>query len=1118
VPQRANVIGADDSEDDGDQAHSIAATVASTDAVYAALHIDAVSVTNIDDDTAGIRVTPTEGVMTSEGGATAAVTLVLDSAPAADVTIALSSSHETEGTVDHDEVVFTTANWNVPRVVTLRGIDDSRDDGDRSYSLVTGAAASADPNYHGLDAADVRATNVDNDTAGIAVTPTEGLVTSDTGQTAAFTVVLTSEPVADVSIALTSSDATEGTVSVAVVTFDASNWNTAQSVTVTGIDDGAWSDSAYLVLTAAAASTDPQYGGLDAADVAVTNVHDGNDPPVWSLPSGQNGEEDTRKRFGSAAGNRLWLVDPDAGSGALRVTITPSSGTFSLSTGNGLTFSAGDGVDDPVMMFAGSLSAVNAALEGASYMPALNQVGEVIIQFAADDQGASGLGGPRTATSVMTVQIVEVNDPPTISDVSDQTVAQGQTLGPVTFSIADLESDAGTLNVTATAMNQLLFPTGTLVVGGSGPQRTLALSPAAGRTGTTVITLTVSDGQAVASDTFRVIVEASTSTITGTVTSYAGTLAGIVVELSGTMVRSTTTDGAGAYRFDALPTGVSYAVRVADSRYRFTPASHVIPALAGDHLADFRAVRSVAVRGRVSDLNGGAVPDVLVTLSGDQSGTTVTDADGRYVFDVAEGGTYTLTPSKAGFVFAAPALALGSFAADTIADFTVTSGTFTRYFAEGATGGFFDTTFALLNATIAPAVVNMHFERADGVTVSKTVDVPARSRATVHPESWPGLEATEFSTVIEANVPVSADRTMTWDATGYGSHAESAIARPQPVWYLAEGATIGGFDLFYLLHNPNAQPATVDVRYLLPAPQPAIVKRYSVPAHTRLTIWVNREDPVLAAAEVSAVVTAVNGVPIIVERAMYLNRPGMVFDAGHEGAGIPEPATTWFLAEGATGPIFDTFVLIANPSGADALVEANYLLPDGSTVTKQYTVRGGSRFNVWVDGEDPRLASTSVSTLLTSLNGVPIVVERAMWWSGPGGQWQEGHDSAGATRSGTKWTLADGESGGPRHTDTFVLVANTSNIAGEIDVTVIREDGTELVGRYTLGPRSRSTISVGTDFPDAVNHRYGVVVQSVGTAPVEIVVERAMYSDAVDALGNRTTWAAGTSALGTRIH
>ena len=68
---------------------------------------------------------------------------------------------------------------------------------------MTAAATSTDPTYNGVNAADVAVTNTDNDVAGITVTPTAGLTTTEAGGTATFTVVLNTQPTADVTIALT---------------------------------------------------------------------------------------------------------------------------------------------------------------------------------------------------------------------------------------------------------------------------------------------------------------------------------------------------------------------------------------------------------------------------------------------------------------------------------------------------------------------------------------------------------------------------------------------------------------------------------------------------------------------------------------------------------------------------------------------------------------------------------------------------------------------------------------------------------------------------------------------------------------------------------------------------
>ncbi len=148
------------------------------------------SVTNLDSDTAGFFVTPISGLTTTEAGGRAHFTVVLNTQPSADVTIALSSSNPSEGTVSPASLTFTSDNWNTPQTADVTGVDDALDDGDITYTIVTGAAISADPGYNGLNPLDVSVINIDNDTAGITVSPTFGLTTTESGGTATFTVVL----------------------------------------------------------------------------------------------------------------------------------------------------------------------------------------------------------------------------------------------------------------------------------------------------------------------------------------------------------------------------------------------------------------------------------------------------------------------------------------------------------------------------------------------------------------------------------------------------------------------------------------------------------------------------------------------------------------------------------------------------------------------------------------------------------------------------------------------------------------------------------------------------------------------------------------------------------------
>jgi autotransporter-associated beta strand protein len=221
---------------------------------------------------------------------------------------------------------------------------------------------------------------------------------------------------------------------------------------------------------------------------------------------------------------------------------------------------------------------------------------------------------------------------------------------------------------------------------------------------------------------------------------------------------------------------------------------------------------------------------------------------------------------------------------------------FTRYFAEGTTSAFFDTRFAILNpGTTADADVTLRFLKSDGTPIVHTLTVPALGRETVEAKLIPGLETAEFSTVIESDLTVVVDRHMTWDGSGYGSHAETSIAAPATTWYLVEGATHSGFSLFYLIQNPHSTTATATVTYLRPDGLPPLTKQYAMAANSRFNIWVNSEavlDPALAdlgSTDVSAIITS--DLAIIVERAMYLNSGGLLFGAGHESAGVTATGT-----------------------------------------------------------------------------------------------------------------------------------------------------------------------------------------------------------------------------------
>jgi hypothetical protein len=353
---------------------------------------------------------------------------------------------------------------------------------------------------------------------------------------------------------------------------------------------------------------------------------------------------------------------------------------------------------------------------------------------------------------------------------------------------------------------------------------------------------------------------------------------------------------------------------------------------------------------------------------------------------------------------------------------------------------------------------------------------------------------------------------------GYGSHAETGVEATSSTWYLAEGSTSGDFALFYLLQNAGDAAVTATVRYLRPFAQAPLTRTYTLPPRSRTTIPVDGEAPELASTDVSAVIEA--SAPIIAERAMYLSRGGQTFTAGHGSGGVVAPALHWFLAEGATGPFFDLFILLANPGPQPATATINYLLSSGQTHTKTYTVPANGRFTVFVDAEEIPIGSGSrpldnVAVSSDIQSDVPIVVERTMWWPSPAltpNYWTEAHNSPGATQTGSRWALAEGEVGGSQGAETYFLVANTSASAGTARVTLYFEDGSAAEKTVALLPRSRNSVSVSGEFPAAAGRRFGAIIESLGTVPAQIVVERAMYTSP-----GGVVWAAGTNALATRL-
>ena len=298
TPQTVTVFGVDDNVADINQPYSISITVISADAAYNGYSITPISATNTNNDAPGITVSPASGLITSESGTTAIFTVVLTSKPTGinTATIDVVSSNTNEGTVTPAQLVFNASNWNIPQNVTVTGKPDNIDDSDQPYTAVLGHAvtgiSSSDPSYSGMVSFNgaaasntfaVSLTNTDVDTAGVTISPLSGIVLSESGTTGSYTVVLTSKPAVGKTVTVTPTPATAAIVTGGVpvaqlstptpLTFDSTNWNVAQTVGLSAIDDnvaeGTVGSPHSGVMTNVMASTDPKFSSLSLPSVTV---------------------------------------------------------------------------------------------------------------------------------------------------------------------------------------------------------------------------------------------------------------------------------------------------------------------------------------------------------------------------------------------------------------------------------------------------------------------------------------------------------------------------------------------------------------------------------------------------------------------------------------------------------------------------------------------------------------------------------------------------------------------------------------------------------------------------------------------------------------------------------
>ncbi|MCI0539102.1 MAG: FG-GAP-like repeat-containing protein [Verrucomicrobiales bacterium] len=127
------------------------------------------------------------------------------------------------------------------------------------------------------------------------------------------------------------------------------------------------------------------------------------------------------------------------------------------------------------------------ATRALTVQPAFNQFGSTVITITVTK-------GANSISKEFTLNVSEVNDPPGIGPISDQTIAQSRTSDLIPFTVSDAETAPSDLLVALlSSSDQSVIPESGVVFGGAGGNRTMKITPVPDRFGKSVLTLRVTD-------------------------------------------------------------------------------------------------------------------------------------------------------------------------------------------------------------------------------------------------------------------------------------------------------------------------------------------------------------------------------------------------------------------------------------------------------------------------------------------------------------------------------------------------------------------------------------------------------------------------------------------------
>jgi large repetitive protein len=434
---------------------TITHSATSTDLEYDGLSGGDIEVSITDNDVLEVRMAAAGGTFVTEGGATDTYTLMLTGQPEQDVVIttAPEAGHVSASPAT---LTFTAANFNTPQAVTVSAVNDARADGPNADTVVN-TAASADSRYAGIAIPSVPVLVTDNDTAAVSINELGGVSVSEGGTADSYTVVLTSEPYAPVTVTATAGaqigvagSATGPFGSSVQLTFTAANWNAAQPVFIQASDDAIAEGGHSSSTTHVVSSGDGAYNNFDLRAVAAAIT----DNDVASLVVRETDSSTRVTEDGKE--DSIFVKLTSEPSSPVTITVDPGSQLFVVEPASGtLTFNAGNyGTEQEVI-----LTAVDDAAEEPTFHGALLQV--AVTAGGSDYAGQSQeLVATITDNDVLAATVVVSKSQVTVSEAGDaQPVTYNLRLNkaPTESVVIRLQSDNGQVLVNGTPATALTF-------------------------------------------------------------------------------------------------------------------------------------------------------------------------------------------------------------------------------------------------------------------------------------------------------------------------------------------------------------------------------------------------------------------------------------------------------------------------------------------------------------------------------------------------------------------------------------------------------------------------------------------------------------------------------------